>query len=95
MKDLETLKTEALATVEKEATKKSPKKTAPERAVSKKPAVVRFRSTGTEPSGFDVNGITPIREPDNKHLVWEVPAERADIFERHHHVQFGRITRVI
>jgi hypothetical protein len=54
---------------------------------------VDFISTNDEPFAFQVSGILPDRPDTSRNLRWRVPAEHADLFERHHHVQQGRITR--
>jgi hypothetical protein len=54
---------------------------------------VIFTSATREPFPFDIMNLRPERDPATWHLLWRVPAELADTFEQHHHVQMGRVRR--
>jgi len=54
--------------------------------------VVTFVSREKEPVQFSVMGISPTRSPDGR-LEWEVPEDKADSFQTHHHCHIQRILR--
>lgn len=53
-------------------------------------ADVIYISREIEPSVFEIMDIRPARR-DDRRLVWNVPAEIAERFARHHHVVTGRV----
>ncbi len=55
---------------------------------------VIFRSTNEEPREFIVNGIRARRCHMPGRCEWHVPADQAERFQAHFHVQRGRIERV-
>lgn len=55
---------------------------------------VVFESRNPEPAPFEINGIRPIRDFSSGRLLWGVPAEEADLFEKHHHVLTNRVRRL-
>lgn len=79
--------------VQEEAT---PKKATRKKAVAKPAEKVVFRSQFEEAREFEVNGIRARRNAQFPgKCEWHVPAgETADNFEKHYHVQRGRIQRV-
>ena len=56
---------------------------------------VVFRATNHEPVAFGFAGFAPERELPTKRLIWRVPADEADLHERHFFVVTGRIARVV
>lgn len=56
---------------------------------------VVFRATNHEPVAFGFAGFAPERELPTKRLIWRVPADEADLHERHFLVVTGRIARVV
>ena len=72
--------------------RRSRKKAAAEEAED--PAVVFYVSAyDPEPSAFEVAKLKPFRQFSSGKLVWAVPADDAERFERHHHFVTGRVVR--
>lgn len=58
------------------------------------PATVTFFSLATdEPHSFYIMGEKGSRDPATNRLFWVVPADKAELFARHHHVENGRVYR--
>jgi hypothetical protein len=76
------------------STKTKPAKAAPAKAA---PKDVSFTTSGDEPAPFNLRigseVIRPVRSADGK-LVWIVPADLLEQFDRHTFVQTGRIVKV-
>lgn len=74
--------------------------TSPKPRASKKvdptpaPASVTYESRQKEPYAFEVAGIKPTRDFTDGRLIWTVPADDLERFEKHHHVVNNRIRRV-
>jgi len=56
------------------------------------PAVVTFRSVGKENHEIVIMGIRGLQGADMK-LTFDVPADKAERFAKHHHVVTGRVVR--
>lgn len=52
-----------------------------------------FESREPEPSMFPVCGIRPERSVSDNRLIWRVPPENLELFERNFFVQTGRVHR--
>lgn len=74
-----------------EETKTASKSTRSTAKKSNDPVV--YISRESEPTSFDVCGIRPVRVTANGKLEWTVPADKADVFETHHHCVTNRIVR--
>jgi hypothetical protein len=71
----------------------APPDASPEAPPADDPPVVHFRSTMPELQQIEVMGIFPRRDSTMSYLIWDVPADDADRFERHCFVVGGRISR--
>ena len=88
------------APAKKAAKKKAAKKAAPKVTVSKSPPAeeakdVVFRSRLEEPREFAIMKIRAVRNAKHPGMIeWHVPAELAERFARHPHVQRNRVIKV-
>jgi len=73
-------------------TEEAPKRQRKARAASSEPSSIDFVSKERESHQFQIIGIRPSRSNDGR-LHFEVPADEADRFSRHHHVVTGRVIR--
>lgn len=64
-----------------------------EAAEAAKAAFVIFESREKEPRPFDIASYRPERHFASGRLIWRVEADDVKRFERHHHVQRGRVRR--
>jgi hypothetical protein len=80
---------EAEAEFEVEEKAPQPKKAAP----APTPKDVIFISRDREDASIEIMGIRPIHRSSDNRLVYEVPAGEVERFERHFHVQRGRVQR--
>jgi hypothetical protein len=74
-----------------EVAEKPKEKAAPVNAPE--PDFVWFESRNSEPSMFEVAGISPIRNFSNGRLEYRVKPDDADRFSQNHFVMNGRIVR--
>lgn len=95
LEELEALESLAMDAQAAKTRKKTRPTTKPDQAAqaTQPNEFVDFVSTSDEPSAFQVSGILPDRPDTSRKLRWSVPADYADLFEQHHHVQQGRIIR--
>lgn len=77
--------------IEGVAERKAPKQKAPKQKAPEPPVI--FESAERESHQFSICGINPSRNQSGHKLVYEVPADILDRFERHHHIKSGRVRR--
>lgn len=73
-------------------TEADPKAEAKSKGKAAKPTSFSYRSVSKEPTEFEVMGVRGNKQPDG-YLVWNVPAEDAERFERHIFFVQGRIQK--
>ena len=77
----------------------APKTVTPIAPAPKTPAKIRFESRNPESSQFSVLGVRGMRKEGSRSsdepltVVWDVPADMVERFERHFFVATGRIRR--